>query len=92
MPLYVFENPALGARIELPFAIADRPDEIVLKRKTVPDRIAVAGHAVDEYAAASDLAACYKRAEERGLLDPRTRGQGMTDAERKHALSLPPIG
>lgn len=91
MPLYVFENPELGARVEVPFAIADRPDEIVLKRKTVPDRIAVAGSSQHPVEQASDLQACYKRLEERGQLDPRTRGQGMTTAERKAALALPPL-
>ena len=28
--------------------------------------------------------------QERGMLDPRKRGQGATTAERKAALSLPP--
>lgn len=88
MPLYVFENPELGARLELPFAVADRPDEIVLKRKTVPDRIAVAGSATSEYAQRSDLGHAYQRLEERGLLDPRQRGQGATTAERRAALAL----
>ncbi len=88
MPLYVFENPELGARIELPFAVAERPDEIVLKRKTVPDRIAVSGSATSEYAQHSDLGNAYKRLEERGLLDPRHRAQGATTAERRAALAL----
>lgn len=88
MPLYVFENPAHGLRVELPFAIAERPDEIVLRRKTVPDRIAVAGSAASDYAQRSDLGHAYRRLEERGLLDPRTRGQGATTAARRAALAL----
>ena len=88
MPVYVFENSELGARLELPFAVAERPDEIVFKRKTVPDRIAVAGSAASEYEQRSDLGHAYKRLEERGMLDPRTRGQGATTAERKAALAM----
>lgn len=87
MPLYVFENPAYGLRAEVLFAIAERPDEIVLKRKTVPDRIAVAGSAASDYAQRSDLGYAYKRLEERGLLDPRTRGQGATTAARRAAIA-----
>ena len=89
MPVYVFENPELGARLELPFAVAERPDEIVLKRKTVPDRVAVAGSATSEFAQRSDLANAYKRLEERGMLDPRKRGQGATTAERRAAIDQP---
>lgn len=90
MPVYVYENHEHGLRAELPFAIADRPDEIVLKRKTVPDTVAIAGSATSLFAQHSDLGNAYKRLEERGMLDPRKRGQGATTAERKAALSLPP--
>ncbi|HLP07943.1 MAG TPA: hypothetical protein VK178_07240 [Opitutaceae bacterium] len=90
MPVYVFENKELGLRAELPFPVAERPEQIVLTRKTVPDTVAIAGSATSILAESSDLARAYKRLEERGALDPRNRGQGMSDAERKAALSLPP--
>lgn len=90
MPVYVFENQEHGLRAELPFAIAERPDEIVLKRKTCPDTVAVAGSATSLFAERSDLQNAYKRLEERGMLDPRKRGQGMSTADRQAAFGLPP--
>lgn len=93
MPLYVFENQQYDVQVELPFAIAERPEEIVLKRKTVPDRVAIAGSATSEVAEKLSPAYGYRKLEERGQLDPRLNGgrkSDFTNAQRKAALELPP--
>lgn len=43
MPLYEYTNDEHGLAVDLPFAVADRPDEIVLRRKTVPSRVSIVG-------------------------------------------------
>lgn len=43
MPLYEFTNDEHGIAVDVPFAVADRPDEIVLRRRTVPSRVSVRG-------------------------------------------------
>jgi hypothetical protein len=41
MPLYEFVNDELGVKLDIPFPVDLRPDQIVLKRKSVPSRITV---------------------------------------------------
>lgn len=41
MPLYEFTNDEHGIAVDLPFPVEGRPDEIVLKRRTVPSRVSV---------------------------------------------------
>lgn len=41
MPLYEFKNEEHGVAVQILFAVADRPGEIILKRASVPSRITV---------------------------------------------------
>lgn len=44
MPLYAYEDPETGVKIEIRRAVKDRSKPIILRRlKTVPDRLAVVG-------------------------------------------------
>jgi hypothetical protein len=44
MPLYAYEDPETGVKIEIRRPVKDRGKPIVLRRlKTVPDRLAVVG-------------------------------------------------
>lgn len=89
MPLYVFENQQHGLRAEIPFSVDERPDTIVLVRKTVPDSVAIAGSATSTFDRLKDPLHGYKRLEERGQLDTRSRGQLLSDNQRKAAAAMP---
>ena len=90
MPVYVFENKEHGLRAEVTFAIDERPERIVLERKTCPDTVAIAGSSTSTFAAMADPRTAYQRLEARGDLDPRRRGQSFTDAQRAASFALPP--
>lgn len=69
MPLYEYTNEEHGLAIDLPFAVADRPDEIVLKRKTVPSRVSVRGFVSAPTSGAADqVLAGYQALEDTGRL------------------------
>lgn len=92
MPTYVYENAEHGFVAELICPVGERPDEIVLKRRTVPDRVAIVGSAKSEVLERLSPEHGYKRLEERGQLDRRFNGNRkglLTLAQRKAALSMP---
>ena len=86
MPIYEYANDALGIEIPMHFALADRPDEIVLKRRTVPTRVTI-GTGAQAPTINDRLAAGYKALESKGLLKdgPNT----LSTAEIKRAIAEP---
>lgn len=88
MPLYEFENVQHDIRVTLPLPVEGRPDEIVLKRRTVPSRITV-GVGTKPPTLSQKLAQGYKRLEETGALRDDKSGQYLPVKTIKRALETP---
>lgn len=86
MPLYEYENADHAVVLLAQFPVADRPDEIVLRRRTVPSRVTICTGA--QAPTMSDkLAQGYKDLEARGQLKagPKT----LSTAAIKRAIAMP---
>lgn len=86
MPLYEFENEEHAVVLLAQFPVNARPDEIVLKRRTVPSRVTVCTGA--KAPTMSDkLAQGYKELESRGQLKagPKT----LSTRAIKQAIAMP---
>lgn len=69
MPIYEYECPEHDVRVDMRFAVADRPDEIVLRRKTVPSRVSVRdSHGAPTPDAKDQVLNGYKALEDSGRL------------------------
>ncbi|WP_404422910.1 hypothetical protein [Nibricoccus sp. IMCC34717] len=67
MPLYQFISEAHGVELDLQFPVDARPDEIVLRRRTVPARVGTITGARPPSMGES-LAQGYRKLEEQGKL------------------------
>lgn len=86
MPLYEYENAEHAVVLLAQFPVNARPDEIVLKRRTVPSRVTVCTGA--KAPTMSDkLAQGYKELESRGQLKagPKT----LSTRAIKQAIAMP---
>ena len=71
MPLYAFENKEREIEIDVYMPVDAIVDEIVLKRRTVPDRVGIVGLASAPTQGDKVLAG-YKQLEDRGQLAGRS--------------------
>lgn len=86
MPLYEFINEEHGLTQTLQFPVGSRPDEIVLRRRTVPSRVTI-GTGAKAPTMSDKLAQGYKDLESRGQLKagPNT----PTTQQIKQAIAMP---
>lgn len=86
MPIYEYENQEHAVVLLAQFPISARPDEIVLRRRTVPSRVTICTGA--RAPTMSDkLAQGYKDLESRGQLKPGPKT--MSTQAIKRAIAMP---
>jgi hypothetical protein len=88
MPLYEFTNEELGLTALVPFSIAERPDEIVLKRAAIPSRISV-GVGARPPTQGEKLAQGYKKLEDMGGLMKTAGKDYLPISAIKEAIATP---
>jgi len=86
MPAYEFENEEHGLTQTLHFPVNTRPDEIVLRRRTVPSRITI-GTGAKPLTMGDKLAQGYKDLESRGQL--KDGPASPTTKQIKQAIAMP---
>ena len=86
MPLYEYTNEQHGLKHAIQFPVNGRPDEIVLRRCTVPSRITI-GTGAKPPTMSDKLAQGYKDLESRGQLKqgPAT----LSTQQIKQAIAMP---
>lgn len=87
MPLYEFENEALGIRVDVAMPVDERVNEIVLTRRQVPRCVSVCTGAQPP-TQGERLLKGYKDLEERGQFRDKQPGY-LTAAQIKKAAALP---
>lgn len=86
MPLYEYANDEHGLTQTLQFPVNGRPDEIVLRRRTVPSRVTI-GTGAKPPTMSDKLAQGYKDLEARGQLKPGPATP--TTQQIKQAIAMP---
>jgi hypothetical protein len=87
MPADVYEIPEARQEIILVRPVDQRDDPVEIRRRTVPDTLAVVGSASCAILEKMTPAYGYKRLEERGEL----ARNGTTNAERLRGLATPAV-
>jgi hypothetical protein len=87
MPAYEFENEEHAVVLVAQFPVNARPDEIVLRRRTVPSRVTI-GTGAKPPTMSDKLARGYKDLESRGQLVAKGT-HAMTTAQIKRAIAMP---